>query len=46
MPATGTWNSCDSGFTATAHQDWYEVVGGSLVVQLAPQGVPQVCATS
>jgi hypothetical protein len=38
----GTWNSCDSRFTPTAHQDWYDVVQGSLVVQLAPQGVPQV----
>jgi len=33
---SGTWNSCDSGFTPTAHQDWYEVVKGSLVVRLAP----------
>ena len=33
---TGTWNSCDSRFTPTAHQDWYDVVQGSLVVHLAP----------
>jgi hypothetical protein len=35
-PATGDWTTCDSGFTPTAHQDWYEVVKGSLVVRLAP----------
>jgi len=32
----GTWNSCDSDYTPTAHQDWYDVVQVSLVVHLAP----------
>jgi hypothetical protein len=42
LPATGDWTTCDKDYTPTAHQDWYEVVQGSLVVQLASQDIPQV----
>jgi len=33
-PATGNWNTCDSRSYPSAHQDWHEVVRGSLSVKM------------